>query len=590
VAMAPTDPLPMTSRVARFWHRRWRRILLLTILSWLGLVVISGLLALWSGRQMVSSAREARDILETGSAEISDHVDALSRWSTVFSWSVEHPGLDLLRLVAPLRQLVNVARETADLSRRGADLMEGDLPELIAEVYSGNLLNDDNSIDMRSAEFLAPQTGPIAKAIWAMTEPAKRLHTQVSSSSLLHRWSLDTADLVRSIELAADGVDALSRLPDLAGAGDKAHYFVALTTPAELRGLQGLVGNYALISLDRGVIEVEEVGSNADLKDPPRLSTGISPGYGELFGRTNTEWLNMNLSPFGNDAAVQIIDAWALMDKPDLDGVIFLDTVALGQILSDSVEGLTTANGVPLSTGAELTEYLSRGVYFDFPIDQDGRKTFQTEFAEQLLSRFLSNPISFKSHGNRVASLVRGGHFTFWEADRPERQSTIRSVLARSTTSLSSEGVLVAFNNIAGNKADTYLSGAVTSSRAQARGPSTYQTEFEILLRSDLPRDDQLLPDYVARRLDNLAQDQPGPASVLTLEMAFGSSAVPSEISVDDQSLVPTVKMLDQGVSILRHTIVIPAGESRRIRLSVQARGEAPRLELAPMFRNWTQS
>ncbi|NIR34870.1 MAG: DUF4012 domain-containing protein, partial [Actinobacteria bacterium] len=49
------------------------------------------------------------------------------------------------------------------------------------------------------------------------------------------------------------------------GASGPVHWLMALTTPAEARGLGGLVGNWVLVEIDDGTVSVAASGRNEDV-------------------------------------------------------------------------------------------------------------------------------------------------------------------------------------------------------------------------------------------------------------------------------------------------------------------------------------
>jgi hypothetical protein len=581
--MVPTDTVRAETAIRRFWRRSWRRLLFWIGLAWFTSLLLSGILALIAAHEMATHTRSIKSTLEFGSTDVEDEIRSLNLWARLFNISIQHPGIDVIKVVPVIQPMVESFQAVGDLAAAGVDALDHGLTPIIAEIYGGRLLNQDNSVNLASVRFIASNAQGLDDRIERLREHAQRLHTSVSMSSFLHRWSPFTSDLLRGIDLLRDGFSLAEDLPSLTGTTEKVIYLVALTTPAELRGIQGLIGNYALVSIDKGIVAVEEVGSNLDLVDPSILSPLVSPGYGDIYGSANLEWLNMNLSPFGNDAGAQIHDAWKRMGKEPLSGVLFLDTVALGQLASGSLEGITDAKGVPLNDATALSEYLTRGVYFEFPDDQIARKNSQTELAQRLLERFLSKPIPVTELAPELGRLIRDGRIVFWAP----RLANGGGSLARSTSSFPSSGVVLAFNNVAGNKADSFLEPSFRIDRSRRLGPDLFETKIDIELHSSLPKNSSTFPDYVTRRLDNLGGPRAQPASVLTFELGLGSGVKIIKMRLDQAFLLPKTKQLARDVNLVRHTVVIEPGASVHLRLWIRTQGRPVEFLHNPLFDSW---
>ena len=76
------------------------------------------------------------------------------------------------------------------------------------------------------------------------------------------------AELIEELEdaqpSARTAAAAVRELPEFLGADGPVNWLVAITTPAEARGLGGLLGNWALVEADDGRITILQTGRNED--------------------------------------------------------------------------------------------------------------------------------------------------------------------------------------------------------------------------------------------------------------------------------------------------------------------------------------
>lgn len=110
-------------------------------------------------------------------------------------------------------------------------------------------------------------------------EPLQRLDDSIATLTTSFgrhesRWLVPAArtrlDIVRT-ELTAQSqrldnlVDAAERAPALLGADRARTYFIGFTTPAEARGVGGLMGNFAELHVDNGHFSLANFGRTTDL-------------------------------------------------------------------------------------------------------------------------------------------------------------------------------------------------------------------------------------------------------------------------------------------------------------------------------------
>ena len=91
-------------------------------------------------------------------------------------------------------------------------------------------------------------------------------------------------DLAQASDETSTAIQAVDVAPTMLGASGPRNYFIAFVNPAESRGLDGLMGNWAVLTADQGKLTLSRSGHAAALelrpKDPPRTLSraGRLPG------------------------------------------------------------------------------------------------------------------------------------------------------------------------------------------------------------------------------------------------------------------------------------------------------------------------
>jgi Protein of unknown function (DUF4012) len=538
---------------------------------------------LFVGHRIMSEFRHLRKVAETDATSVDRSVGHIRSSLRTYRLFAENPVMRAWGFLPGVSRAYKIPHEIGRLTDAAIDALDSGGTTIIEEMASNSLFGASTFVDVAASRRIAAAATSATPRFEKLIDPAEELHELVSTSRILHRWAPKTDRLVQSIRMADRSVRLAARLPEVVGVDADRRYFVALTTPAELRGFQGLVGNYAIIRFRRGSLSVEEVGSNLDLENPPGLSRRVSSGYVDTFGSADFEWLNMNLSPFIDDAGVQIDDAWKAMRRPSIDGVAFLDTVALSELVGESLTDLTSAGGASLSTPAKLQEYLSRGIYFEFGDDQIARKNYQTKLARTLIDRFIGDGLHLADRSHVLATMLEQGRIGYWDGHPGPRGDG----LWRSTTSMARNDVVISFNNVAGNKADSYLAATAARSVTLKHVAGNYLTTLDLKLTSTLRPDDASLPDYIRRRLD-FGLDAAAPAaSVLDVAVTVDHTTNVRALTVNGAEPYLERYKISNDKDIVRLQIEVNSSSPTDLRIQIESHGAAPHFLLPPLTTAW---
>lgn len=574
LALTPTSP-----KASKYLRR-----LGIGALLFLSLSGLSFLGTWYFGRGVVSDLHQLDKATKADGIEIKQAVEDLRSSVRIYRWFSDNPVMKSWGVLPGLNLVYKIPHQFGLLGTAGVNALANGGETIVEEANTGALFGGSKLVSVDSAQRISKAAAQLTPRIDALLAPAQQLHNLVSSSRFLNRWASRTDRLVQTVRAGQRTVRLATKLPEMVGSEQKRRYFVALTTPAELRGFQGLVGNFAIVELSDGALSIVEVGSNLDLRTPLRLSPRVSPGYTSVFGGADFEWLNLNLSPFIDDAGAQIEDAWKAIRRDTIDGVLFLDTVGLSGLAEGSLQGLKSPGGAPLSNPYLLQEYLSRGVYFEFDDDQIGRKKYQTQLARELLTRFVASKSTLQSKSRAVIDWFVDGHIGFWDAE----DTIVTSSSWRSSSSFVANDVVVSFNNIAGNKADSYLRGQVARSRSKRRSGNTRTTTFALDLTSELDGNNRSLPDYIRRRLD-FGMDSSAPAaSVLDVSVTISNDSSVENALINGTKTALEWTRLTSSTKTTRFQVDVNLQSPAEIRFDVVNERNAPSLFLPPLAAPWT--
>lgn len=228
---------------------------------------------------------------------------------------------------------------------------------------------------------------------------------------------------LRTLELADEtlatlgrGRELLTALPGFLGADGPREYFLGVQTPAELRGTGGLIGYFAVLTIDDGRFQlgaseayeglaedVEAAESDAaaatqrigtlggDPSEAAIVDRDFARQYGHVAAAGN--FSNVNVDPDLTVTAPVALDLFEVRTGRALDGMVLLDQVALGQLL--------TAVGAELEIPAE------------FRVDNELPATIPPQELTRVLTIDLYEQLGDERSGERKALLEHLGDAAF---------------------------------------------------------------------------------------------------------------------------------------------------------------------------------
>lgn len=274
--------------------------------------------------------------------------------------------------------------------------------------------------------------------------------------------------------------------PSLLGASGRQRYFIAFMTPSESRGLDGFIGAYGEISVDRGRITLVKSGSVTQLNQVPSGKRHISgpadylARYGNFHPQNNFQ--DLTYSPdFPTDAQV-IAQMYPQSGGSPVNGVLALDPEALGALLEltgpVNVPGLST----PL-TAADASSFLLSGEYLKFGAANVARHDFLQEALGGAFEKLVSQRMPSLAVVERyLTPVVDENRLLFWSS-RSTDEAVLRTMSIGGAFPKAHGGDLLAVTtqNAANNKIDYYLHRTITD---QVRfNPASGETVSTVTLR-----------------------------------------------------------------------------------------------------------
>ena len=509
-----------------------------------------GLAALRQGRGSQSAV-----LLANASDSLDSAHDVLGGWWTVPAHLVPFVSQQLDALSAASQQGHDVAAAGAVVASK-ADYHE--------------LRYVQGQIDVNRRRQL---DGPLRTVNGVLVRAGSHLHA-VRSPWLVGpvRGAVDafSRDVAQTIPQAQVAQQAVAVAPGMLGGDGTRHYFVAFTTEAESRGLNGFMGNWAELTASDGRLTLSRSGRVGELNALPgaaqRIVTG-PPDYVARYGRfkVGTYFQDVTVSPDLPDVA-QVVSQLYSGPFPDMggdkiDGVLVVDPYALAALLRftgpiDVTGGpqLTAANAAQELVAAQYTDFTGKTDRVDF-LDQASRQTF-----EQLTRGTIPGPDEIASV---LGPQVSGRHLMFTSFRGPEQALFARlgATGAYSHEQAGHDFFGLTGQNSANNKTDVWMHRSI--SYAVSYDPATGQERAKatITLHNDAPSSG-LPPGVIGSNGQGLASGTNRTYLSFYTPLVLTTSAV-------DGTRQPFESQLEFGYHVYSQYITVGSGQTVTVTLDL---------------------
>lgn len=334
---SPDEPLP-TRRTRRTHRTRRRRagrrrvlvalgVVLLVLLAWVVAVAVSGYQA---GRALQRVADRVPTLEQQVRAQ-----DFAAATGTAAAVARDAAAADRATGQFPYRWAQHVPWVGDQLAavRGGAHaaaLLAGPLPgalQTAGNVVADGLVSADQRVDVEGLQELAP----VLTDYRGRVEAARSALREGDSPRVLPAISSRLAPVAEQLDEVAAPLDTavrvLPQLPPLLGADGPRTYLVAFTNPAEIRPVQGIVGAYAYLTIDRGAISLTATGTDNDLYAARADTSAVSAEFAALYGQDTSIVQNVTAGGSADEAGALTASLVTDAGLPTPDVVVFVDPV-----------------------------------------------------------------------------------------------------------------------------------------------------------------------------------------------------------------------------------------------------------------------
>lgn len=472
------------------------------------LIVVEGILMLFSARNVKASAQElmgtkstlTQAIKDGDTATLSNTLTTISDGTNAMVHEVETPWWQIACFVPVVGQDL---RSVQTLAVQGDELVDNALVP-VCNAVSGMKLSSLMSDGQINIDFIRTLSSAIDGAAPTLDSASK----EISELPQAHISQLE--QVMRKVRTPLGELNtglpkiqnALHLLPQMLGAdGQTRNYLMLAQNNAELRTTGGLPGSWGVLSLTDGKIEMGD-----DFKSAIRLanmgSVRNSATDEELAA---TDWTmatmpgQLNVTPDFSRVGLFANEEWEQLGLGSTDGTIAIDPVFL-QSLLQLTGGFTAEDGTVVD-GTNAAKLLMSDTYWRFGNNGDAQDEFFSSVAGQAFSHVMSNlgNASLTDLVNMIQSSIDDGRVLGYMANADEEALLDELGMSGKVSNDTTKPVFGLYmNDETWSKIDWYLhvSNEMAEPVQNADGTTTYHitTTLNNSLTDDLAA---AAPDYI---------------------------------------------------------------------------------------------
>ena len=380
------------------------------------------------------------------------------------------------------------------------------------------------------------------------------------------------------------GVDRAARVvPAMLGGSGKRRYLMIFQNNAEARGTGGLPGLYAVVTVDKGRIAVEKLGSNTDLRNEGPLPLDLGADYRALWGDTLPVWANTNVDPDFPNAARLWLALWKRQTGQSLDGAIATDPVAVSYLLQ-ATGPVRLPDGQTVSA-KNIVGLTMRDVYAEHAPGED-QNAFLRLIARTTVSALLTTKADPRGMLTQLDRAVGERRLMVYSAHPTEQAELTATAVGGTLPDAAGSYAYLVVNNSAGSKMDFYLTRSIRYDAGPCSGGQR-ASRLTISMRNAAGPGAEL-PDYVTQWLGKDAAGNPQPRGYIVLRASLFAprGATFTRVTVDGKPASVAAAQED-GRPVWSFPVVIkPGGRSTTVFDIVEpASGTAPVIPVQPLVR-----
>jgi len=400
------------------------------------------------------------------------------------------------RPIKALRQMTIAAGEWAEASVVVRDILLDTLGDKALRGTgerdlkgTGTPVLSDGVVDVNLIATLPPRFEQLIKHLEAAAAAIRGIKDVPFYHRLTAARELALSETAKGLQLAKDAIAVTSLLPPFLGAEGPKTYFLALQNNSDLRGPGGAVLAYAMLTIDKGKLDLTEAGSIADLDTGAsgihaRLPPDVS--YWIKLAKVNPRLANgSNYSP----NLPVVAQAWAAMIEKQrgihIDGAIALDPVAVAYSLGTHVirlpymdDPITADNAVKVM---EHDQYL---------LEPNEQHAFPKDVVRESW-KALINPSPFVGTLQKLGKALRQKHIQMWSSTDAQEALMTQLGWDGGLHPYPGDYLFLADNKRIANKVDYFSSQKITY-KVAVQPNGGIDSTYTVALRNDTPSDEPL--------------------------------------------------------------------------------------------------
>ncbi len=288
----------------------------------------------------------------------------------------------------------------------------------------------------------------------------------------------------------------------LIGAQGTQHWFIATQNLAEARAQGGIIGAYAIVTVNNGKISLSRFGSDVELLGMGPINFSSYPQeLRELWGVNLADWRDINASANAPYAGQLVFDGWKQHTGQSLDGVIFVGQGTVAHLAAAG--GDINVRGNALNEN-NIVDFLTKGIYAKYS-DVGTKNAVVTEVMKALFSNLTTKKVDTNAFFASLANEKTGDRLVAWSSHKDVEQSFTEQGVAGVVSTHMGPNALVTVNNAGGNKLEAYAHLTATYDQGKCGAVTFegyYARESQIVVNVTNAAPKSGLPAYVTPRLD----------------------------------------------------------------------------------------
>lgn len=242
------------------------------------------------------------------------------------------------------------------------------------------------------------------------------------------------ADGLEAVDHMLDSYDELVNLfPELLGENGERTYLLVVQNPAEIRSGGGMVGNYAVVTANKGIVNIGDFDTTGGFQNPVRAFDDKGVQEAQLFGDQVWKWpQTTTVNPDYQRAAVNFKHLWQYQDSKNkqkqVAGVISVDPVFL-QAMVGATGNVKLEDGKVLN-GTNTLRFFERDLYIDHPKFEEQNK-YTSKAAKLVMNHILQNakPDNLSALLKALKETTSSSHLKIWMQDQSEFDALVQTGL-----------------------------------------------------------------------------------------------------------------------------------------------------------------